>query len=150
MTEQQKTVVIIDDEQSLRDILSFNLKREGFDVRTASNGPTGLSLVKMVSPDLVILDIMMPEMDGYEVYNKLKEDPVTMMIPVIMLTARGTVKDVLKAKKLEVDDYVIDKHTKQGRERGASSKEFADIGSVVIPEDPTYDFDILKQIYAAR
>ena len=84
-----KTILIIDDEADIRDILSYNLKKEGFNVHAAENGPLGIKLAELHKPDLILLDVMMPEMDGIEVCEHLKSDPATKNILICFLTARS-------------------------------------------------------------
>ena len=80
-----KKLLIVEDEKSILDILSFNLKREGYDTIEAMDGETGLAMAKTVNPDLILLDVMLPKLDGFEVCRKLREEGRS--TPVIMLTA---------------------------------------------------------------
>jgi DNA-binding response OmpR family regulator len=82
-----KKILIIDDEQDFVDTVSFGLQANGFEVSCALDGPSGIEKSKTDNPDLIILDLMMPAMDGYEVAKKLKADDTTSKIPIIMLTA---------------------------------------------------------------
>ena len=102
-----KSVLIIDDEADIREILAYNLKKEGFNVLTAQNGPDGILIAQTTSPDIIILDVMMPEMDGYELTQRLKEDQRTSHIPIIMLTARSDQESRLKGLREHADDYLI-------------------------------------------
>ena len=79
--------MVIDDESDLAELISFRLTVYGFEVATASDGASGLQRIKIDPPDLVVLDLMMPEMDGFEVIERLRQDPLTARIPVIILTA---------------------------------------------------------------
>ena len=81
-----KTVLIIEDEQNIVDILSFNLGREGYDTLEALDGPTGLQLALEQNPDLILLDLMLPGMDGFEVCRRIREAGSS--VPIVMLTAR--------------------------------------------------------------
>ena len=99
-----KRVLVVDDEQNIVDILQFNLEREGYEVVTASDGLEGLDKARSCDPDLILLDVMMPEMDGFQVCEKLRsEDKLT---PIIMLTAREEEADRVMGLELGADDYV--------------------------------------------
>jgi two-component system phosphate regulon response regulator PhoB len=102
----QKQVVIVEDEPDILDVLSYNLKREGFEVATSQNGAEGLGLIQRLKPDLVLLDLMLPGMDGLDVCRQLKANSVTDNIPVIMLTAKGEESDVVLGLGLGADDYI--------------------------------------------
>ena len=100
-----KKVLVVDDEQNIVDILRFNLQREGFEVLAAYDGPDGLRQAQTLSPDLILLDVMLPGMDGFHVCEELrKTDPLT---PVIMLTAREEERDRVLGLELGADDYVV-------------------------------------------
>jgi two-component system response regulator VicR len=96
-------VLVVDDEASIVNIISYNLKKEGYEVITASDGEQGYALAIAERPDLVLLDIMMPGMDGYEVCRKLRE---TSNVPIIMLTARADEVDKVLGLEMGADDYV--------------------------------------------
>ena len=96
-------ILVVDDEASIVNIISFNLKKEGYEVITANDGETGLELALNEKPDLVLLDIMMPQMDGYEVCRKIREKSA---VPIIMLTARADEVDKVIGLELGADDYV--------------------------------------------
>jgi len=99
------SVLVIEDEQHVLNILEHNLKLDGFDVFLADGGHKGLELAHQVSPDVILLDWMMPEMDGLQVLSQLKKDPKTRNIPVFMLTAKKTPLDVGQAICEGVDGY---------------------------------------------
>ena len=100
-----KKVLVVDDEPNIVDILRFNLQREGYEVLTAYDGPDGLRQAQTLSPDLILLDVMLPGMDGFHVCEELrKTDPLT---PVIMLTAREEERDRVMGLELGADDYVV-------------------------------------------
>ena len=101
-----KTILIIDDEADIRDILSYNLKKEGFNVHAAENGPLGIKLAELHKPDLILLDVMMPEMDGIEVCEHLKSDPATKNILICFLTARSEDYSQIAGLEAGGDDYV--------------------------------------------
>lgn len=100
------SVLVVEDEPDIRDLVAFHLEREGFQVRTARGGAEGLTRVKTAAPDLIILDLMLPELDGLEVCRRLRRDPVTASIPVIMLTAKADEVDRVVGLELGADDYV--------------------------------------------
>jgi phosphate regulon transcriptional regulator PhoB len=109
MTDEKKlprTVLIADDEKDIVDLVDYNLTREGFHVLAAANGLESLKMIKKSRPDLVILDWMMPEMDGLEVCRRLRQDPDTSRIPVIMLTARTETLDKVLGLEMGADDYL--------------------------------------------
>lgn len=99
----QKKIIVIDDEKNIVNIIKFNLKKEGYEVITASDGQEGLEKIFSQNPDLILLDIMMPKMDGYEVCKKVREKINT---PIIMLTARAEEVDKVLGLELGADDYV--------------------------------------------
>jgi len=100
-------ILIVDDEPDIIETVSFMLQARNFDVITASDGLEGLSKVRSERPDLTLLDIMMPGMDGYEVCIKLKKDKDTKNMPVIMLTAKGENEAVTMAHRSGADDYIV-------------------------------------------
>jgi len=88
-------VLVVDDEKDMRDIMEFLLQKEGHQVVTAFNGKVALEVVDSARPDLIVMDIMMPEMDGYTAQSRLFENPDTRSIPVIILTSKSKTKDLL-------------------------------------------------------
>lgn len=99
-------VLVVDDEIPIQRIVKFNLEKEGYVVFLADDGKKALESVKQNRPDMILLDVMMPEMDGYEVCKVLKKDTKTKNIPVIMLTARGQESDEKKGLSSGADDYI--------------------------------------------
>ncbi len=99
-----KTVLIVEDEQSIVDILSFNLTREGYDTLEALDGPTGLQLALEQNPDLVLLDLMLPGMDGFDVCRRIRQ--AGSAVPIVMLTAREEEDDKVRGLELGADDYI--------------------------------------------
>jgi len=89
------TIFIVDDDQNIRELLAVNLTAAGYRVIEASNGSEAMEKIKETAVDLIILDIMMPEMDGWEFCKGIRDDPLLEKIKIIMLTARGTEKDKL-------------------------------------------------------
>lgn len=98
-----KKVLIVDDEKNIVDIIAFNLKKEGYQILKASDGEQGVRMAMEQEPDLILLDIMMPKMDGYEACKKIREKKNT---PIIMLTARAEEVDKVLGLELGADDYV--------------------------------------------
>ena len=100
------TVLVVDDDPVILKLLEVNFEMEGFEVVRASDGAEGLERARAVLPDIVILDVMMPRMTGYEVAKALREDDHTAHIPIIFVTARAQSQDVERGMELGVDDYV--------------------------------------------
>lgn len=99
-------VLIIEDERSLLEILKYNMEKEGFDVTTAADGQEGLQRAQLMQPDLVILDLMLPVIEGYEVCRQLRADSKTQTARILMLTARSDEVDEIVGFKMGADDYV--------------------------------------------
>ncbi|MBS6546506.1 MAG: response regulator transcription factor [Butyricicoccus pullicaecorum] len=98
-----KTILVVEDEMAIADILLFNLQREGYRTLVANDGPEGLRLALTGAPDLVLLDVMLPGMDGFEVCRKVRE---TSQVPILMLTAREEEADKVMGLELGADDYI--------------------------------------------
>ena len=98
-----KTILVVEDEQDIATIIDFNLKRSGFDTLMAYDGPTGLKLALENAPDLILLDVMLPGMDGFEICRRVREKS---QVPIIMLTAREEESDKILGLELGADDYV--------------------------------------------
>lgn len=102
-----KRILCIEDEPEMIDLIRLILGRRGFEVFGASGGVEGARLVREILPDLVLLDLMMPDMDGWEVYQQIKSDPSTRQIPVIVVTAKAqNIDKVLGLHIAKVDDYI--------------------------------------------
>lgn len=101
-----KKIVLAEDEPQIARLIEFKLKKEGYEVTWKENGEEALKAIKADKPDLILLDIMMPVMDGYEVLRRLKEDENLKSIPVIMLTARAQERDVVKGIDMGAEDYI--------------------------------------------
>ena len=99
-------ILIVDDEQDVTELLEFNLRQAGYDVISAEDGAAALKKAREVIPDLILLDVMLPEMDGTEVCKQLRRDPITSRIPIIMLTAKAAEIDRVLGLELGADDYV--------------------------------------------
>lgn len=101
-----QTVLVVDDETDILELVSLNLQRQQFNIITAENGLIAVQLAKEKLPDIVVLDLMLPGLDGFGVFKELRADPRTVGIPVIMLTAKGEVNDRIAGLELGADDYV--------------------------------------------
>jgi DNA-binding response OmpR family regulator len=106
MTDQQIKVLIVDDEPDILEFLHYNLSRNGFDTVQASNGREAIRLADQEVPDLILLDIMMPKMDGYEVCQKIRSDALLKDVSIVMLTAKGREVEREKGLALGADHYI--------------------------------------------
>jgi CheY-like chemotaxis protein/anti-anti-sigma regulatory factor len=104
---QKKTILVVDDQTNVRNILEFNLKRRGFDVLSAQDGLAAITMATSRAPNLILLDIMMPGIDGFQVLEKLRGDAKTAQIPILVVSAKGTENDILRAMKLGAKDYIV-------------------------------------------
>lgn len=102
----KQTILVVDDEEDLLDLIEYNLKKEGFDVLKAQDGQEGIKAAREHNPNLVLLDIMMPKMDGLEVVERMREDKKLKKIPIIFLTARGDEKTEVEGLDKGGDDYI--------------------------------------------
>jgi two-component system phosphate regulon response regulator PhoB len=102
----REKILVIEDEPDIAEVLQYNLEKEGFDVETARRGDTGFDAVRRDNPDLVLLDLMLPGIDGLELTRMLKRDPLTSRLPIVMLTARGDEVDRIVGLELGADDYI--------------------------------------------
>jgi len=103
----QKKILIIEDDIILRELVSKKLSSENFDILTATDGESGFEAAQVKRPDLILLDIILPRMDGFEVLRKLKEDATLSAIPVIMISNLSQKQDIEKSLKLGAVDYII-------------------------------------------
>jgi PleD family two-component response regulator len=104
---QSYKILVVDDEEHIRKILKFKLEKHGYGVITAENGEIALQMIRRESPDLIILDLMMPKMDGFEVCRRLRRNFQTAQIPIIMLTAKSDMADKIKGLGGGANDYLI-------------------------------------------
>ncbi len=104
---QKERILIVEDEADIRELIAFNLEREGFETITAEDGVQGIELARAHKPDIILLDVMMPKKDGFQVCRELERDAHTAHIPIIMLTARGEEVDRIVGLELGADDYVV-------------------------------------------
>jgi len=102
-----KTILIIEDEKDLAELLVYNLEREGYRTMTAADGFSGLDTATNCSPDLIVLDLMLPGMGGTDICKTLRKNPKTAAIPVIVLTAKGEEIDRVVGFEIGADDYVV-------------------------------------------
>jgi diguanylate cyclase (GGDEF)-like protein len=102
-----EAVLVVDDDPFIARLLEIELKAAGYDVRVANDGQTALGLAQERSPDLVLADVMMPNMDGFELTRRLRQDPRTAAVSIIMLTARGLSADKLEGFAIGADDYIV-------------------------------------------
>jgi DNA-binding response OmpR family regulator len=105
-TSPAPLVLVADDDPDILDLVRYRLERSGYDVATARDGTEAVRLAGELSPALAVLDVMMPSLDGFEVTRRLREDPATRQIPVILLTARAQEADVQEGFEAGADDYI--------------------------------------------
>ncbi len=102
----KESILVVEDEEDIRELLKYNLEKEGYQVFVTATGEEAMRAVRDRSPDLVLLDLMLPGMDGLEVCRKLKGDSQAGHLPIIMLTAKGEEADIVTGLELGADDYV--------------------------------------------
>ncbi len=105
-TKTKNSVLVVEDEHDIRELLEYNLARDGFNVRAVESGEQALAAVGVLPPDLILLDLMLPGMDGLQVCRRLKSDGSTANIPILMLTAKAEEADIVTGLELGADDYV--------------------------------------------
>jgi DNA-binding response OmpR family regulator len=103
----KSSVLIVEDDKDILQLLSYSIQLSGFDVLTSGDGLEALALARRSLPDLILLDLMLPGLDGFDVCKELKRDPETKRIPILMLTARGEEVDRIVGLELGADDYVV-------------------------------------------
>jgi DNA-binding response OmpR family regulator len=106
MTSPQKKILIVDDEKALVSLVALHMRTAGYEVLTANDGWSAIDVCKRNKPDLVILDLMLPKLNGWEVCRRLREDDMTKDIRVVMLSARSEDDDKLRGFDVGADDYV--------------------------------------------
>jgi len=114
MVENKKTILIVEDDKFLRDLMNQKLLREGFNTEEAVDGEQGVQKIKEAKPDLVLLDLILPGIDGFEVLSKIKEDPSLAAIPIIVLSNLGQKDDIERGLQLGAKDYLIKAHFTPG------------------------------------
>ena len=139
-------VAVIEDDRDINELIAYNLQKEGFNVIRSLDGGQGLFLIQKERPDLVLLDLMLPGMDGLEICQALKQNGATKDIPIVMITAKGEESDVVVGLQMGADDYItkpfslkvllarvkmIFRRGKKAQSFG-SSQSFRDFGAVVV------------------
>ena len=109
-----KKILIVEDDKFLRELISQKLLKEGYDISEAVDGEKGLKAIKDEKPDLVLLDLILPGMDGFEVLMKIKEDSSLTQVPIIILSNLGQKDDIERGLKLGAIDYLIKAHFTPG------------------------------------
>ncbi len=144
MAVTRKRILVVEDEQDIAEMIAYNLEREGFQVESAHSGEEGLSKAKADHPDLVVLDIMLPEMNGLDVCRALRSDRATQGIPIVMLTARDEEIDVVTGLEVGADDYITKPFSpkvliariravlRRRRESEESRSEFLQVGKLTM------------------
>ncbi|MCX5662402.1 MAG: response regulator transcription factor [Planctomycetota bacterium] len=102
----RQKVLVVDDEEDILELIEYNLAKQGFQVSCVTSGEDGVKVARTQVPDLVVLDLMLPGLDGLEVCRTLKADPKTKGVPVLMLTAKGEESDVIRGLECGADDYI--------------------------------------------
>lgn len=102
----RKSLFVVEDEEDILELLRFHLTHEGFEVATATNGEAAVQAIPRKMPDLVLLDLMLPGLDGFEVCRSLKSNPLTATIPIVLVTAKGEEADIVAGLELGADDYI--------------------------------------------
>ena len=105
--KNHKNIVVVDDEKDILELLKYNLEKEKFKVSCISSGHSAVELISNLKPDLIILDLMLPGMNGLDICEILKKKKNTQNIPVLMLTAKGEESDIIKGLEIGADDYVV-------------------------------------------
>jgi two-component system alkaline phosphatase synthesis response regulator PhoP len=168
----KETILIVEDEKDIVKMLDYNLKKEGYRVITASDGEDALDLAKLRQPDLILLDLMLPGLDGLEVCKELKNERKTRPIPVIMLTAKAQESDKVIGLELGADDYVakpfspreliarIKAVLRRGKEKLPEVIKIGDLGldfskiEVTVKDRPveltSKEFELLKTLIQAK
>ena len=143
----RETILIIEDDPDIVELLQYNLEREGFAVLSASNGEVGLREAQTRQPGMVVLDLMLPGLDGLEVCRQLKHRDETRGIPVIMITAKGEEADVVTGLELGADDYITKPFSpremvartravlRRGTNLAASKRTRIELGEVVLDSE---------------
>lgn len=102
----RETILIVDDEEDIIELIKYNLKSEGYTILTAMTGEEAIKIAKNSQPDLLVLDLMLPGIDGLEVTRHLKKEEMTMDIPIVMVTAKGEESDIVTGLELGANDYI--------------------------------------------
>ena len=139
MTEKQK-ILVVDDDPDMREGLSVLLSQEGFDVKCAVDGNGAIESSQGEVPNLIILDVMLPDIDGFRVCEKLKQDPLTRNIPVVFLTVRDQLKHKIRGYIVGGNRYIVKPFDKEELLKTIKivfrQKELGDVGGEEYPMDP--------------
>lgn len=114
MTDEPKNILVIEDDKFLRELISQKLSKEGFKISEAMDGEEGVKKIQQEKPDLILLDLILPGLDGFEVLFQTKQDPALSEIPVIILSNLGQKEDVERGLKMGAVDYLIKAHFTPG------------------------------------
>ncbi len=133
----EKKILVVDDEKAIGEILKINLEKEGYKVAVAMDGEEGLNLALKLNPDLILLDVMLPKMDGFEVCKKIRRESE---VPIVMLTARTEEIDKIIGLELGADDYV----TKPFSIRELMARVKANLRRTVVPSVPENEENTIK------
>lgn len=104
--ERKQHILVVEDEEEIQELIEYNLVRDGFEVLRAATGEDGLQVAKSQKPHLILLDLMLPGMNGLDVCRELKDDPKTANVPIIIVSAKGEEPDIVTGLELGADDYV--------------------------------------------
>ncbi len=102
----KKSIIIVEDEADIRELLCYNLERDGYDIQAMGNGEKALEVIQKKLPDLILLDLMLPGINGLDICRTLKKSTDTEQIPIIMVTAKGEESDIVAGLELGADDYI--------------------------------------------
>jgi two-component system alkaline phosphatase synthesis response regulator PhoP len=102
----KERILAVEDEMDILDVIRYNLEKEGYPVVTATTGEEAIDKAREEQPDLILLDLMLPEMDGFDVCKIIKNDPLTASIPILMVTAKGEESDIVTGLELGAEDYI--------------------------------------------
>ncbi|MBP9802482.1 response regulator [Patescibacteria group bacterium] len=128
MSETRAKILLIEDEEMLANMYEVKFQNEGFEITKALDGASGLELAKSIQPDLVLLDVIMPKMDGFSVLKSIREDASIKDLPVILLTNLGQDEDVQKGKELGVVGYLVKANVTPAEVVEAAKRELAKLG----------------------
>jgi DNA-binding response OmpR family regulator len=135
--QQPSTIIVVEDDEDIADTIRYNLEREGYMVRTAPTGETGLDLILGSPPNLVLLDVNLPKMNGFELCRLLRSEPKTARLPILMLTARNSESDKVLGLRLGADDYLTKPFSI--RELAARVEAILRRVKTAEPDSPVYD-----------
>ncbi|MFH1536857.1 MAG: response regulator transcription factor [Patescibacteria group bacterium] len=110
MDKKRTKIILVEDDKFLSRMYKTKLEMEGFEVHTAFDGKVGLAMIQKELPDVLLLDIILPELEGWDIIKQMKKDPATKDIPIIVLSNLGSDEDVAKAKLYGVKDYLVKAH----------------------------------------